>query len=89
MAVLEEEIVRLEEQVVHFRQDLYQEAVYMSSYMRKLQHSVSSPQNKSNPTMDSPKFDKLKSQYQTAGNPAAASATRPSVTFPGEKLHHY
>ncbi|KAJ9186695.1 hypothetical protein P3X46_002240 [Hevea brasiliensis] len=31
VAVLEEEVVRLEERVVHFRQDLYQEAVYISS----------------------------------------------------------
>lgn len=31
MAVLEEEVVRLEEQIVHFRQGLYQEAVYVSS----------------------------------------------------------
>ncbi|KAJ1396952.1 Ternary complex factor MIP1, leucine-zipper [Sesbania bispinosa] len=64
VAVLEEEIVRLEEKVVHFRQDLYQEAVYMSSTKRKLEHS--SPPNNSNPTMDSPKLDKLKSPSQTA-----------------------
>lgn len=31
MAVLEEEVVRLEEQLVNFRQGLYQEAVYISS----------------------------------------------------------
>ncbi|KAL2240327.1 UNVERIFIED_CONTAM: hypothetical protein Sindi_0673900 [Sesamum indicum] len=31
VAVLEEEVVRLEEQVVNFRQGLYQEAVYISS----------------------------------------------------------
>lgn len=31
MAVLEEEVVRLEEQVVLFRKDLYQEAVHISS----------------------------------------------------------
>lgn len=37
MAVLEEEVVRLEEQVVHFRQDLYQEAVYMSSSKRNVE----------------------------------------------------
>lgn len=65
VAVLEEEIVRLEEKVVHFRQDLYQEAVYMSSSKRKLEHS--SPPYNSNPTMDSPKLDKLKSPTQTAG----------------------
>ena len=37
MAVLEEEVVRLEEQLVHFRQDLYQEAVYISSSKRYMQ----------------------------------------------------
>lgn len=31
VAVLEEEVVRLEEKIVHFRQGLYQEAVYISS----------------------------------------------------------
>ncbi|KAL3617941.1 hypothetical protein CASFOL_038262 [Castilleja foliolosa] len=31
VAVLEEEVVRLEEKVIHFRQGLYQEAVYISS----------------------------------------------------------
>lgn len=40
MAVLEEEVVRLEEQVVHFRQDLYQEAVYISSSKRNMENSV-------------------------------------------------
>ncbi|XP_020231845.1 uncharacterized protein LOC109812317 isoform X2 [Cajanus cajan] len=78
VAVLEEEIVRLEEKVVHFRQDLYQEAVYMSSSMRKLQHSVSPSPDKSNTTMDSPKLDKLKSQ---SGNSATTSATRSTTTL--------
>ena len=40
MAVLEEEVVRLEEQVVHFRQDLYQEAVYISSSKRNMENSA-------------------------------------------------
>lgn len=31
MAVLEEELVRLEEQIVHYRQELYQEAAFTSS----------------------------------------------------------
>ncbi|KAL5126974.1 hypothetical protein HKD37_14G039474 [Glycine soja] len=85
VAVLEEEIVRLEEQVVHFRQDLYQEAVYMSSSMRKLENSVSAPPNKSNPTMDSPKLDKLKSLTQTTGNSTATSATKPTTTLPDDR----
>ncbi|MBA0720657.1 hypothetical protein Golax_008269, partial [Gossypium laxum] len=42
VAVLEEEIVRLEEQVVHFRQDLYQEAVYTSTSKRNMESSADS-----------------------------------------------
>lgn len=40
VAVLEEEVVRLEEQVVHFRQGLYQEAVFISSSKRNIERSV-------------------------------------------------
>ncbi|XP_062097328.1 uncharacterized protein LOC133803337 isoform X2 [Humulus lupulus] len=40
VAVLEEEVVQLEKQVVHFRQDLYQEAVYISSSKRNMENSV-------------------------------------------------
>lgn len=40
MAVLEEEVVRLEEQVVNFRQGLYQEAVYISSSKRNVDNSA-------------------------------------------------
>ncbi|KAE8701212.1 hypothetical protein F3Y22_tig00110548pilonHSYRG00547 [Hibiscus syriacus] len=39
VAVLEEEVIRLEEQVVNFRQGLYQEAVYASS-KRNMEKSV-------------------------------------------------
>jgi len=42
VAVLEEEVVRLEEQVVHFRQDLYQEAVHISSTKRSVENSADS-----------------------------------------------
>lgn len=42
VAVLEEEVVRLEQQVVHFRQDLYQEAVYISSSKRGAENSADS-----------------------------------------------
>ncbi|XP_048130859.1 uncharacterized protein LOC115751656 [Rhodamnia argentea] len=41
VAVLEEEVLRLEEQVVHFRQGLYQEAVYISSSKGKVFDSSS------------------------------------------------
>lgn len=37
---MEEEVIRLEEQVVHFRQDLYQEAVYISSTKRNKENSA-------------------------------------------------
>lgn len=40
VAVLEEEVGRLEEQLVHFRQDLYQEAVYISSSKRNKENSA-------------------------------------------------
>ncbi|XP_044474783.1 uncharacterized protein LOC123202747 isoform X2 [Mangifera indica] len=46
VAVLEEEIVRLEEQVVHFRQDLYQEAIYISSSKKNMENSADSCMNK-------------------------------------------
>ncbi|KAG5251298.1 transcription factor [Salix suchowensis] len=36
VAVLEEEVVQLEEQIVYFRQDMYQEAVYISSSKRNM-----------------------------------------------------
>lgn len=39
VAVLEEEVIRLEDQVVHFRQGLYQEAVYISSSKRTMDNS--------------------------------------------------
>ena len=40
MAVLEEEVVRLEEQVVHCRQGLYQQAVHISSSKRDMENSA-------------------------------------------------
>ncbi|KAL6995563.1 hypothetical protein U1Q18_005697 [Sarracenia purpurea var. burkii] len=40
VAVLEEEVVRLEERVLHFRQGLYQEAVYISSSKRNMENSA-------------------------------------------------
>lgn len=42
VAVLEEEVVRLEEQVVDFRQGLYQEAIYTSS-RRSTENSIDPP----------------------------------------------
>ncbi|KAG8492028.1 hypothetical protein CXB51_015662 [Gossypium anomalum] len=56
VAVLEEEIVRLEEQVVHFRQDLYREAVYTSSSKRNMESSV----DLNEPCLDNPKHQQPK-----------------------------
>ncbi|KAK7410017.1 hypothetical protein VNO78_00483 [Psophocarpus tetragonolobus] len=75
VAVLEEEIVRLEEQVAHFRQDLYQEAVYMSSSKLKLENSAGVKHASPN---GSPKLGKLKSPSQTIDN----AETSPTTTFP-------
>ncbi|KAL0438671.1 UNVERIFIED_CONTAM: hypothetical protein Slati_2350100 [Sesamum latifolium] len=40
VAVLEEEVVRLEEKIVHFRQGLYQEAIYISSSKKNMDNSA-------------------------------------------------
>ncbi|XP_071704248.1 uncharacterized protein [Rutidosis leptorrhynchoides] len=39
VAVLEEDVIRLEEQVVQYNQDLYQEAIYTSFYKKNLENS--------------------------------------------------
>ncbi|KAL4284170.1 hypothetical protein GQ457_16G014370 [Hibiscus cannabinus] len=56
VAVLEEEIVRLERQVVHFRQDLYEEAVYISSSKRAMEN----PADLSEACGDNPKHAQQK-----------------------------
>ncbi|XP_057428104.1 uncharacterized protein LOC130721307 isoform X2 [Lotus japonicus] len=83
VAVLEEEIVRLEEQVLQFKQNLYHEPVYISASKMKLQHSASA---KIANSKDSPKLSKLKSISQILGG-AATSTTRPSrsTTLPEAK----
>ncbi|KAI3762917.1 hypothetical protein L1987_53359 [Smallanthus sonchifolius] len=60
VAVLEEEVVRLEEQVVHFRQGLYQEAVYISSSKRNLEKSLDFQE----PTNGENKASKLSPQIE-------------------------
>ncbi|XP_039033241.1 uncharacterized protein LOC120169087 isoform X2 [Hibiscus syriacus] len=60
VAVLEEEIVRLEQQVVHFRQDLYQEAVYTSSSKRNMEN----PADSSEACLDNPKHQQPKTLNQ-------------------------
>ncbi|KAF8022936.1 hypothetical protein BT93_F0451 [Corymbia citriodora subsp. variegata] len=65
VAVLEEEVSRLEEQVVHFRQDLYQEAVYISSSKRKI---VDSPSDLHRPNpMKNLRPEQSRVQAQIAG----------------------
>ncbi|CAJ2641041.1 unnamed protein product [Trifolium pratense] len=73
VAVLEEEIRRLEEKVLYFRQNLHQEAVYMSSSKMKLEHSEPTHVNNAN-TNDSTKLSNV-----------VASATRPKTTFPEDR----
>ncbi|KAF1871545.1 hypothetical protein Lal_00020339 [Lupinus albus] len=73
VAVLEEEIVRLEEQVVHYRQDLYREAVYILSSKMKLNNAI--------PYSSSPKLGKLKTLSQTI----TKSATSPTTTLPVDR----
>ncbi|KAI3504829.1 hypothetical protein L1887_26561 [Cichorium endivia] len=45
VAVLEEEVIRLEDQVVQFRQDLYEEAIYISFFKRNLEISTDFQEN--------------------------------------------
>lgn len=73
VAVLEEEIVRLEEKVLHFRQDLNLEAVYMSSSKMKLEHLEAASLNNANPNV-STKLDHT-----------ATFSTRPKTTLPDDK----
>ncbi|KAJ0251129.1 Uncharacterized protein HA466_0135100 [Hirschfeldia incana] len=59
VAVLEEEVVRLEEQVLSFRQGLYQEAVHISS-----KRNLESPNNNENSPVRSTKHQRSKSMSQ-------------------------
>ncbi|XP_070669716.1 uncharacterized protein [Malus domestica] len=63
VAVLEEEVVRLEEQVVHFRKDLYQEAVYISNSKRKME-TFSAVSSDSYP-IKNPKFQSQRGNNST------------------------
>ncbi|KAJ6391140.1 hypothetical protein OIU77_025187 [Salix suchowensis] len=69
VAVLEEEVVQLEEQIVYFRQDMYQEAVYISSSKRNM-GSFSDLYN-FNPDKNS-KPDQLKSLAQNLDKSATS-----------------
>ncbi|KAL8225810.1 hypothetical protein R6Q57_018367 [Mikania cordata] len=74
VAVLEEEVVRLEEQVVHFRQGLYQEAVYISSSKQNLENSLDFQEPANGEKMGS----KLLPQFES--NPSTTIETSPIVS---------
>ncbi|KAG9450980.1 hypothetical protein H6P81_010945 [Aristolochia fimbriata] len=64
VAVLEEEVVRLEEQVVNFRQGLYQEAVYISCSKKNIENAIELCDQYPSRVL---KVDQYKSSSQTAG----------------------
>ncbi|KAF8405074.1 hypothetical protein HHK36_009971 [Tetracentron sinense] len=71
VAVLEEEVVRLEEQVVNFRQGLYQEAVYIS-YSKRMDN----PTNSYDPyPVKNPKQEQSKFSFHAEGNLGTAVVT--------------
>ena len=72
VAVLEEEVVRLEEQVVNFRKGLYQEAVYTSS-KRNLENFNDTIEQNSN---RKPKHQRSKSLSQSEFNLARTVSSR-------------
>ncbi|KAE7999587.1 hypothetical protein FH972_003997 [Carpinus fangiana] len=77
VAVLEEEVVRLEEQVVNFRQGLYQEAVHLSS-KRNVENSGDSMDHN---LIRSSKHQRSKSLPQNELNSATSVARpQPSLT---------
>ncbi|WCJ31094.1 hypothetical protein M5689_012609 [Euphorbia peplus] len=59
VAVLEEEVVRLEEQIVNFRQGLYQEAVYIAS--KKNVENANDVTDQHSPVITKPKHARSKS----------------------------
>lgn len=76
IAVLEEEVVQLEVQVVNFRQGLYQEAVYNSS-MKNVENSNDATDQ---PSTSRPKHSRSKSLSQNEANPATfAARPQPSL----------
>ena len=82
VAILEEEVVRLEEQVVYFRQGLYQEAVYISSSKKNMESLA----DLCNPyLMRNSRKDQTKFVAQTVDN-SATSVTRDAHSPPGNAL---
>ncbi|KAM2066799.1 hypothetical protein ACFX1T_043227 [Malus domestica] len=81
VAVLEEEVVRLEEQVVHFRKDLYQEAVYISTSKRKME--TSSADSSDLYPIKNPKFQSQRGNNST--NSTEEYCPSPSVSVSDDK----
>ncbi|KZV45202.1 hypothetical protein F511_11802 [Dorcoceras hygrometricum] len=81
VAVLEEEVVRLEEKVVHFRQGLYQEAVYISSSRNNTNNSADSFDPDQGTDL---KAKQSRSSLQTEAN-STASVWKNSHSVSGEK----
>ncbi|KAF8410021.1 hypothetical protein HHK36_002541 [Tetracentron sinense] len=79
VAVLEEEVVRLEEQVVNFRQGLYQEAVYISSSKRNMENTIQLYDPR---LIKNPKQEQSKSSSQAKCN-SETSTARPVHSLPG------
>ncbi|RZC11564.1 hypothetical protein D0Y65_011667 [Glycine soja] len=75
VAVLEEEVVRLEEQVVNFRQGLYQEAVYISS--KRNAENLNDPIDQN--TIRSSKHQRSKSMSQSEFNSTMMGKPQPSL----------
>lgn len=79
VAVLEEEVVRLEEKVVHFRQGLYQEAVYISSSRKNSADLCNTDQGKDLKPKQS------RSSLQTEANSTTASVWKNLYSVSDEK----
>ncbi|KAK7251072.1 hypothetical protein RIF29_33951 [Crotalaria pallida] len=75
VAVLEEEVVRLEEQVVNFRQGLYQEAVYISS--KRNAENLNDPIDQN--SIRSSKHQRSKSMSQSEFNSITMCRPQPSL----------
>ncbi|KAK7331104.1 hypothetical protein VNO77_25318 [Canavalia gladiata] len=75
VAVLEEEVVRLEEQVVNFRQGLYQEAVYISS--KRNAENLNDPIDQN--AIRSSKHQRSKSLSQSEFNSVIMARPQPSL----------
>ncbi|GMN29994.1 hypothetical protein TIFTF001_002647 [Ficus carica] len=77
VAVLEEEVVRLEEQVVNFRKGLYQEAVYVSS--KRNVETSNDPMDQT--PVKSARHQRSKSlpQFELNSTPTSATKSQPSL----------